>query len=705
MPAGVIKTVVFGISLLLLLSAACAAEPLLRPHDRLAICGDLMTSGLGYTVYVEDYLRMCQPGSDIDVAQFGWSSPQLKGFFARLESDLLPFKPTVVLTCFGTNEFGCEVLTDDMAASHRQAQTQLIQALKKAGVRTIVVGSPRCVDSFTFHHDPSQAAIFNKLLGALAEIDKQCAAQEGVIYADVFGATMAAMQKMKKAYGEEYVFDAENGAPDDQTSLVVAFAFLKALGYDGAIGTITADFAAGNASGSPDHKVVSYQDYVLTIESSRYPFWFPGYPSGRAAPPVRKFVPFDDELNRYVLVVKNLPTAQAKIIWKDNAQDFTAAQLDKGINLAAEFSDSPFVGNIQNLDNAVRGLRQQERISGDLFIKTSTRDVAGQTEREAMKQTALARFVPVAHTIKIQPLAALQKQPQGPIPVIVDTDMSSDCDDAGAVALLNTFMNQGEANLIACVANGHDTDQSSGAAIQAINAYYGHPSIPIGAGHGETIRFGSTYTKKVRERFVPDFPTDDKLPAAVDVYRRALASAADGTVVIASLGLLQNLTDLLKSKPDAVSNLAGPDLVRQKVRKLVIMANGTKDDELVVTTWPTDILWTMDVGTVIYTGHSLASTPQNNPVRFIYENFGDGDYNALKNSRSSWDLTAAWLAVRGPGELWDVSSGGYWKVNTKDGGGEWINGPPTNQGLIMVKMPVPEVTKLIEAELSRPPKR
>ena len=288
--------------------------------------------------------------------------------------------------------------------------------------------------------------------------------------------------------------------------------------------------------------------------------------------------------------------------------------------------------------------------------------------------------------------------------MIVDTDMSSDCDDAGAVALLNSFMNQGEANLLACVANGRDRDLSSGAAIQAINAYYGHPAIPIGAWHGEANATGSHYTQQVHRHFVPDFPSDDKLPAGVDVYRRALAAAADGTVVIASLGFLQNLDGLLKSGPDAVSPLAGLELVRKKVRKIVIMNNQQKEDEFVVTHWPTEILWTMDVGTVIYTGKSLAATPENNPVRFIYNLFGDGKYTALKDGRQSWDLTASWLAVRGTGELWDVTWGGYWKVNTQAGGGQWINAPHTNQGLILVKMPVPEVTRLIEAELSRPPK-
>jgi hypothetical protein len=423
------------------------------------------------------------------------------------------------------------------------------------------------------------------------------------------------------------------------------------------------------------------------------------------------------------LVVKDLPTAQTKVSWGvDDSYDFSSDELGKGVNLAAAMP-GPFAGQTQNVDNGVRNQQQQERISGQALVQGQP-DSQAAAKRQALLQIAKSRLVPFQNTITLQPLAPVEKQPPGPIPVIVDTDMDGDCDDVGAVALLNSFMNQGEAKLIACVANTRNTELSSGATIQAINAYYGHPSIPIGAYQGEPgpatrmtsvllpappegyhgVRpCGSHYTLQVHRRFDPDFPNDDKLPSGVDVYRKALASAADGTVVIASLGLLENLQDLVQSQPDAISDLSGLDLVRKKVRQLVVMANTTHEDTYVLSKWPTKILWTTYVGTTIYTGKSLARTPENNPVRFAYNLFGDAQHNALRDGRQSWDLTAAWLAVRGPGELWDVISG-YWRVDPPGGYGTWIHGAATRQGLVIPRMPIPEVTKLIETELSRPPR-
>ena len=184
---------------------------------------------------------------------------------------------------------------------------------------------------------------------------------------------------------------------------------------------------------------------------------------------------------------------------------------------------------------------------------------------------------------------------------------------------------------------------------------------------------------------------------AVDVYRKALAGAADNSVVICSVGLLHNIEDLIQSQPDATSPLSGLDLVKQKVRQLVIMANTVPADLYLLGKWPTKIVWTCDVGSGIGTGPSLIPTPENNPVRMAYDLFG-----VLHTGRQSWDLTAAWIAVRGPDPLWDVIAGRpqYITDIIKD---PVANHP--NESVVTVKLPYPEVTRIIGEELARPPKK
>jgi len=696
----------------LLLPTAIHAQTLIQSNDRLAICGDAMTANLGYAVYIEDYLLACQPVTGINIREFGWSAGTAQAFNARLATDVLPFKPTVVMTCFGRNEGGHTALDPVTAAAYRQAQTNMVEAFKKAGVRAMIVGSPKCVDPLTYGGGSAQATVYNKTLAALAVIDKEVAVKEGVVYADVFGSTMTAMTAAKARYGASFVFDTNDPYhTTDQCSLAIASVFLRALRCSGNLGTVTVDYKNGIATAAPGQKIVSFDDQTVTVASEHYPFSFIGLQNAGIRPdPSIKRILFDENLNRDLLAAKNLPTARAKVLWNNNAndsQDFTATELAKGINLATSFNDTPFNGHFENVNGGVLDQQQEERIAGTAFVQTNGRDASEEAKRDAAVQKAFAGFVPVTHTLRIQPLAPDEKRPPGPVNVIEDTDMSSDCDDVGATALLNSFMDQSEARLIACVVNGRDRDLSSGAVVQAINTYYGHPSIPIGANHGEAWigTTGSAYTLKVHQQFDPEFPTDDKLPAGVDVYRKALASAADHSVYIASIGLMENLQALIESKPDAISPLSGFDLIHKKVRELVIMGNTNRHDGSVINTWPTKILYTTDVGSVIYTGKSLVGTPDNNPVRFAYELFGVHDAHSMTPfSRQSWDLTAAWLAVRGPCALWDVASGGYRKVNPVTGASPWVNGPATNEGYVMQRMPVPEVTALIEAELSRPPK-
>ncbi|MDQ2730649.1 MAG: nucleoside hydrolase, partial [Armatimonadota bacterium] len=309
---------------------------------------------------------------------------------------------------------------------------------------------------------------------------------------------------------------------------------------------------------------------------------------------------------------------------------------------------------------------------------------------------ALACVVGSLLAAQVVPVPCAQAASDGrPVPVIFDTDMSGDCDDAGSLAVLNSFMNQGEAALLACVVNGRDQDASSGAAIYAINAYYGRPNIPVGAYQGTATATKSPYTLAVRQKFGPDFPLDTQLRPGVKVYRRALAKAKHHSVVIVSVGFMQNLQDLLQSKPDKLSKLNGTDLVKDKVKELVVMGggfpasgNGSEYNfgfggvgpvtAYTIENWPGRILFTgFEIGASISTGKALAATPEQNPVRFIYSLYGDHP-SALEGGRPSWDITAAWLAVRGPAGVWDLVEGGYCHV-LPDGHDQWMTDHVSDQ--------------------------
>ena len=82
-----------------------------------------------------------------------------------------------------------------------------------------------------------------------------------------------------------------------------------------------------------------------------------------------------------------------------------------------------------------------------------------------MKLTKVILFVltPVA----IFMLLACTAKATASIPVIYETDITLDCDDVGALAVLHGFQNEGKVNLLAVCFN--EVHPSGAAAIDAIN--------------------------------------------------------------------------------------------------------------------------------------------------------------------------------------------------------------------------------------------
>ena len=206
---------------------------------------------------------------------------------------------------------------------------------------------------------PDNDKFYNENLGKLSAIAGRLAKERGFVFANMHPLMMEVMAKAKAANGADYHVCGGDGVhPSANGHLVMAYSFLKAMGVSGDIGTITVDMKEG-ATGTDGHRIVASKAGEVEVESTRYPFCFFGGekdPNGTRS--ILPFLPFNDDLNRYVLVVKNLESENADVTWGTETKAFTKVELEKGINLAAEFLDNPFSAPFQELDRAV-GAKQQ----------------------------------------------------------------------------------------------------------------------------------------------------------------------------------------------------------------------------------------------------------------------------------------------------------------------------------------------------------
>ncbi|HEY1683224.1 MAG TPA: SGNH/GDSL hydrolase family protein [Tepidisphaeraceae bacterium] len=412
------------LSALLFPCSFVAAQAALQQGDRIAICGDSITEQKIYSVDMEDYLQMCKPRPDLRTNQFGWSGETTWGFAARIESDVLPFKPTVATTFYGMNDGGYSMLADDRAKQFHDATISIIEQFKKAGVRFIVVGSPGAVDTDTFkffaQDVPNKAELYNKTLGQLGEMAESIAKQEGVTFVDVHDEMLKVMAAAKEKFGHSYVFAGGDGIhPGPNGHLVIAYCFLKGLGCDGNIGTIQFDAAAGSATASGGHKVVAATKNSIQMESTQYPFCFVGDDATRkSTTDLVQLFPFNEDLNRFTLIVKNAPAEKMSVSFGPSSKTFSKADLEKGINLAAEFLDNPFCGEFAKAEQAIQAQQAFETPAVKQLLHNTPqyrdllpeqRDnfnqmVAATLKKDADLQAAVeAAITPVDYTIKIEP--------------------------------------------------------------------------------------------------------------------------------------------------------------------------------------------------------------------------------------------------------------------------------------------------------------
>lgn len=285
------------------------------------------------------------------------------------------------------------------------------------------------------------------------------------------------------------------------------------------------------------------------------------------------------------------------------------------------------------------------------------------------------------------PTSAEPERQVAPVKVIFDTDMDSDCDDVGALAVLHALADRGEAEILATVVSSQN--EWSPACVDAINTFYGRPDLPIGQPKGPGANKPSRYARQLAERFPQDVGRGERVRDAVEVYRDVLSRQPDQSVVVVTVGYLTNIANLLKL-PAQGDRPSGMELVRRKVRLWACMGGNfigkpARDDvkltnnnftfdadsaHYAVWNWPAPLTFVgREIGSVpsgLKVGARLRELPESNPVRMGYQLWFGGQ----AQDRHVADPTTVLFAVRGLRDYWDAETRGYLDLQ-RDMAFEW----------------------------------
>ncbi len=277
------------------------------------------------------------------------------------------------------------------------------------------------------------------------------------------------------------------------------------------------------------------------------------------------------------------------------------------------------------------------------------------------------------------------------INILHGTDWWTDCDDVAALRLLCRAHKAGKINLL-CVGINSVMRYSA----PSVSAFLQNEGVeaPIGVDFsavrsGDNCRYQkllASYPHTVRANI-------DCIPA-YRLYRKTLASI-DGKAQITEVGFPQIIMQLLQSPPDGYSPLTGPELVREKVERIWLMA-GKWDEpcgrEYNLTAYPVCceaghyvcenspvplVFLGFEAGRDVITGNGL---PEGDLLREAFTAHGSPD------GRCSWDPMLVYAAV-----TQDLAKAGYTavygtaRVDPRTGENSFTPGPGSHCYLVKTR--------------------
>jgi len=301
----------------------------------------------------------------------------------------------------------------------------------------------------------------------------------------------------------------------------------------------------------------------------------------------------------------------------------------------------------------------------------------------------MRRFAAVSNRLWVLVLGLLIATPcllpAAAVPVIFDTDMGNDVDDALALAMLHALEDRGECKLLGITLT--NANPNAVPYLRMVNRFYGRPAIPIGAAlrsipNGDKDGFLPAALKAAPPALLraDAGPAQQSPEPAVRLLRRLLAASAEPAVII-QIGFSTNLAALLDSPADDVSPLNGLELVRQKVSLVSAMAGNFVEPtpeynvkldipaaQKLAEACPAPIVFSgFEIGRALkYPATSIEKDYRYvawHPIEASYR-----AYNKMPYDRPTWDLTSVLYAVRPTHGYFTLSGDGQVTVDAATGG-------------------------------------
>ena len=324
-----------GLGLIAAAPPPARAEFALRDGDTVVFLGDSITAARGYGKVIENYTLLRFPGRKVRFYNEGRGGDTAAGGLRRLDRDVFPHRPTVLVVAYRVNDIGWGTLADDAhKAAYLDGIGGIIDRCEAKGVRAVICSAAATAE------DPETAE--RGELQRLCDGGLALARRRGATAVDVQRPMREALRKVREAAAatpagqdKPRMHAADGVHLNDLGQLAMAVAILKGLGAPAEVSSAAINAGQPEAVDARGCRITGLTGDGRGLEFDRLDDGLPINFGGFGALQYR-FVPVPESLNRYTLAVTGLPEGRYDLRADGRALGtYPASQLASGLNLAS----------------------------------------------------------------------------------------------------------------------------------------------------------------------------------------------------------------------------------------------------------------------------------------------------------------------------------------------------------------------------------
>jgi lysophospholipase L1-like esterase len=353
------KTKIITFVILSLSGLHLTAQPVtpFKENDRVVFLGNSITEAGYYHSYIWLYYMTRFPDMPLTIIGAGVGGDRSREMYRRLDGEILPAEPTVLVTTFGMNdsgyaehnEPGAEDYADERVNESREWYKKMEERYKQLpDVRMVLMGSSP-YDEIAVIDNSHPFGNKNKAMLRIVDFQRESAAENGWEFLDLNVPMTQISERMQQSDPSFALCGNDRIHPENDGHMVMAYLFLKAQGFVGKeVAIVDLD---GATSGVKQSSNCTVSDLKKTPDGISFNYLakalpYPvdtlarGWGHRKAQAGALKIIPFEEEMNCEILRVSGLSGRYRLLIDDEEIGVWSGESFAEGINLAT-ISNTP----------------------------------------------------------------------------------------------------------------------------------------------------------------------------------------------------------------------------------------------------------------------------------------------------------------------------------------------------------------------------